>query len=424
MESARNDTQSNIPSTNRKHFPGISIIRRGIALLVLIAAVTGGVLYWQRMDHAPKAMQKQEQRGALPVQVVTVETKSIPLQPVHLGQTEASRQVEIHARVSGFLESRDFEEGGRVAAGQILFRIDPRSFKADLDIARARLASAQAQLVRAQQKVERYTELLKSRASTTDEVDQWRTEAIVAHAAIELEQARVLQAELNLSYTTVESPIDGDIGMAQKDVGSYVDSNKSLLAVVEKTDPIYVRYSISEQDLLQARRMAETGMTSMPSIDDLRLTIILGDGSVYSHEGHISYISPKIDTETGTMIMRGSFPNPEGMLKPGQFVHVRIKGMYLLKAVMVPKTAVLQNPTGAMVYVVNTQNQAEIRPVTLGKWHHDQWIIENGLQAGDRVICDKLMQLRPGFPVEPISAGVSGAQVGAKPDEEPRPGEM
>jgi membrane fusion protein (multidrug efflux system) len=382
-----------------------SIIRRAIMLVIMVGAVAAGFSYLQHSDSTPKAMQARGPQQAMPVGMLTLASRTVPLQPLYLGQAEASQTVEIRARVNGFLESKHFDEGGTVAAGQLLFRIDPRSYKADLDLARAQLASAEAEFAQAKKKVSRYSKLRKSGSTTQDELDQWLTEELVAQANIMMGKARVVNSELDLGYTEITSPMDGRIGMALRDVGSYVDgSTNGLLAVVEKTDPIYVRYTVSEQDILLAKRMAQSGKTSQPLVSQIRLKVSLADGTPYPYEGRITYTDPQIDPSTSSSVMRGTFPNPDGQLIPGQFVHVRVDGVDRLNALLVPKTAVIQNPTGAFVYVVNAENKAELRPITLGTWHDGQWVVEAGLEPGDTVITDHLMQLRPGMDVVPAPA--------------------
>jgi len=389
-------------------------IRRAVMLAILAGAVTAGLAYLQGADSRPAGMQARGPQHALTVSMITLTPRNVPLRPLFLGQTEASQTVEIRARVSGFLESRHFEEGGEVSAGQTLFRIDPRSFEASLDLARAQLASARAEFARARSKVTRYTKLRQSNAATQDELEQWQTEEQVAQANILMANARIVNSELDLGYTEITSPMDGRIGMALKDVGSYVDgSTGGLLAVVEKTDPIYVRYTVSEQDILLARRLAQSGKTSQPLQSQMRLALTLADGSSYPYEGRITYTDPQIDPATSSSVMRGTFPNPDGQLLPGQFVHVRIDGIDRLNALLVPKTAVLQNPAGAFVYVVGEGGKAELRKVALGDWHEDQWVIEAGLEPGDTVITDHLMQLAPGLPVQSAPAAQT------RPDEAP-----
>nr|WP_041271610.1 efflux RND transporter periplasmic adaptor subunit [Pseudodesulfovibrio aespoeensis] len=389
-------------------------IRRAVMLVILAGAVAAGFAYLQGSDSTPQAMQARGPQRALAVSMLTLSARTVPLQPLFLGQTEASQTVEIRARVSGFLESRHFEEGGEVTTGQLLFRIDPRSFQASLDLARAQLASARAEFALARSKVSRYTKLRQSNATTQDELEQWQTEEQVAQANITIANARIVNSELDLGYTDITSPMDGRIGMALKEVGSYVEgSSGGLLAVVEKTDPIYVRYTVSEQDLLQARRLAQSGKTSQPLQSQMRLKVTLADGTPYPYEGKITYTDPQIDPSTSSSVMRGTFPNPDGQLMPGQFVHVRIDGIDRLNALLVPKTSVLQNPAGAFVYVVSKENTAELRSVTLGDWHESQWVIEAGLEPGETVITDHLMQLRPGMAVEPMSP--AQAQPGGEP---------
>ncbi|MEF2231655.1 MAG: efflux RND transporter periplasmic adaptor subunit [Pseudodesulfovibrio sp.] len=386
------------------------LIRRAIMLVIVIGAVSASLYYLQHMDATPQAMQGRDGGKGVPVGMVTLTARTVPLQPIYLGQAEASQTVEIRARVNGFLESRHFEEGGSVEAGQLLFRIDPRSFKADLDLSRAQLASAEAEHAQASKKVDRYTKLRKSGSTTQDELDQWRTEQLVSQANILMAKARIVKSELDLGYTEITSPMDGHIGMALKDVGSYVDgSTNGLLAVVEKTDPIYVRYTVSEQDILMARHMAASGQTNQPLIEQITLKLTLADGSPYPHEGKVSYTDPQIDPSTSSSVMRGTFPNPDGHLKPGQFVHVRLDGVNRLNALLVPKGAVIQNPTGAFVYVVTPENKAELRPVTLGEWRLDGWVVESGLKSGDTVITDHLMQVRPGMPVSRATAPAADA---------------
>lgn len=408
-------------TTAHNQKPGMTarFIWRAIVLLILAATVVGGILYWNKADHGPQAVQSSAQQQAVPVHILTMQPKTVPLKQVFLGQTESSQTVEIRARVNGFLESKHFTEGGHVKAGQLLFSIDPRSFQAALDMTKAQLASAQAQLERINQQLKRYTALRQSGSATEDELNELQTDQSVALANIELEKARIVQTELDLSYTKVESPIDGLIGMAQKDVGSYVDNTSGgLLAVVEKIDPIYVRYTVSEQDLLQAKRMAQSGETNQPGIQDMRLEITLADGSKYAHAGTISYTAPQIDTDTGSAVVRGTFPNPDGELMPGQFVHVNVEGVERLNALKVPKGAVIQNPTGAMVYVADDAMKAEIRPITLGPWQDDMWIVESGLHPGDKVIVDQIMHLRPGMTVSQAPDEPAAQADGSQPKSE------
>jgi membrane fusion protein (multidrug efflux system) len=389
------------PAAGRPASPAASLIRKAFAAFVLLAAVVGAFLYWRAADHAPHAVQGQAPRGPAPVHVLRLAAQTIPIEPVYLGQTEAAQTVEIRARVNGFLDRRTFIEGSIVSPGQQLFQIDPRSFKADLDIAKAGLANYEAVLTRAHHQVKRYEKLATTGAATANDLEEWQTEELVAQSNIELQKAKIAQAELDLSYTNIASPITGRIGEAQKDVGSYVNaSSDGLLAEVEQIDPIYVRFTVSEQDLLRWQRQIESGEIVSPGLGKLGLAVTLADGTEYPHPGSMNYVGVRVDTNTGSAVMRGTVKNPDGRLLPGQFVNVRVNGMTRPDSLLVPQTAVLQSPAGAMVYVVNTANQAELKPVTLGAWRGDMMIVESGLTPGDQVITDRLMQLRPGAPVQ------------------------
>jgi membrane fusion protein (multidrug efflux system) len=208
---------------------------------------------------------------------------------------------------------------------------------------------------------------------------------------------------LDLGYTTIKAPIAGVIGRAMKDVGSYVDdTSNSQLAVLRQVDPIYARYSVSEQELLNWQRLQETGQVRMPKREELELELTLADGRTYRHRGRINFVDVQVEPSTGTAVIRGTVPNPEGELRPGQFVHATVLGIERVNTITVPQRAVIQSPAGASVYIVNAKNAIEQRPVTLGEWQGDGWIIEKGLNPGDRVVTDRLMQVRPGTPVVPV----------------------
>ena len=376
------------------------LVRRGVPIMALVLALAAAFAYWRRSDLGPTAHAAPAPPGPMSVEVVTVEPQNVPLRPRFLGQTEASQVVEIRSRVRGFLLDRAYDEGQVVKQGQVLFRIDPKPFQADLDVAHAALASAQATHQRAVTELRRFETLFTQKNVTANELDQARTEERVAAAAVRSEEARVARAELDLSYTTISSPIDGVTERSRKDVGSYIDDTaNSLLTVVRKVDPMYVRYAVSEQDLLRWQRQRETGEVKVPDITQLDLQITLGDGRPYPHKGRINFVDVRVDPATGTAVIRGTVPNPENTLLPGQFIHASVLGIDRLNTITVPQKAVVQAPSGATVYVVNDKNVIEQRPVTLGDWVDQGWVIEQGLRPGERVVVDRLMQVRPGAPV-------------------------
>lgn len=388
------------------------LIKKGFALLVLIAAAIGGWLYLGHADHAPEALTGQRPAGPPPeVPVQTLTATDIPYSPTVLGQAEAFRIVQIRSRVAGFLDQQKFKEGQIVEKGQPLFTIDPRSFEADVEVAKANLESAQATQSRAEAQLRRYEALAKSNAATPSELEEWQTEAGVARANVALAQARLEQAMLDLSYTEVSSPIPGYVGMTNKDVGSYVDSStNSLLTTVRQIDPIYVRYNISEHDILNWQRMAQAGDIDVDNPDQLEVQLTLSDGTAYPHTGVINFVDIVIDPNDGTAEIRAEVPNPDNQLRPGQFVQISLQGVRRHNVLLVPQRAVMQNPTGASVYVLDEANHAQQRMIQLGEWQGENWVVSGGLQPGDRIVADGTAKVRPGSEVVATSTQAASTQ--------------
>lgn len=385
------------------------ILWRGLVIVVLLGVLAFAAFYLTRGGHGPAPRGAPPPSGPLAVNILTVEPKDVPITAEFLGQTEASQTVPIRARVSGVLIERGFEEGQIVTEGQVLFRIDREPFEIALRRAEAGLQSAQAVLTRAERQVRRFQELAAQQQAAANELEQAQEALGVAEAQVATQRALIEQAKLDLGYTTVESPITGVIGMRQQDVGSFVGpapAAEPLLATVRKVDPLYVRFSVSERDLLRWQRMTEQGMVGDVGVEDLTVTVVLPDGREFPHPGRIDYVDVAVDPSTGTAVIRSTVPNPDRTLLPGQFVQVRIGGAFLRGAVAVPQSAVLQTPNGAAVYVVDG-GIAQLRPVTTGAWSNGEWVIESGLRSGDRVVTDHLVQVRPGMPVE--AAGPAAA---------------
>lgn len=376
------------------------VLWRGLIVLVLLGILGFAAFYLTRAGHGPAPRAAPPPSGPLAVNIITVEPKDVPITVEYLGQTEASETVPIRARVNGVLMERGFEEGQLVTEGQVLFRIDPKPFEVALRRAEAGLQSAQAVFTRAQRQVRRFEELAAQQQAAANELEQAQEALGVAAAAVETQRALIEQAKLDLGYTTIAAPITGVIGMRQQDVGSFVGPEaEPLLATMRKVDPLYVRFSVSERDLLRWQRMTEQGMVGDVGVEDLTVTVVLPDGREFPHPGRINFVDVAVDPSTGTAVVRSSVPNPDRALLPGQFVHARIDGASRLGAITVPQSAVLQTPTGASVYVADG-GVARIRPVTTGAWSNGEWIIESGLRSGDRVVTDHLVQIRPGTPVE------------------------
>lgn len=376
------------------------VLWRGLVVSALLGVLGFAAFYLTGGGHEPTPRAAPPPSGPLAVNILTVEPKEVPITTEFLGQTEASQTVPIRARVSGVLIERGFEEGQVVTEGQVLFRIDPEPFEIALRRAEAGLQSAQAVLTRAKRQVRRFEVLSEQQQAAANELEQAQESFGVAAAQVKTQQALIEQAKLDLGYTTITSPITGVIGMRQQDVGSFVGPEaEPLLATVRKVDPLYVRFSVSERDLLRWQRMTEQGIVRDVGVEDLTVTVVLPDGREFPHLGRIDFVDVAVDPSTGTAVIRSSVPNPDRTLLPGQFVQVRISGALRVGAIAVPQSAVLQTPTGAAVYVVD-DGVARLRPVTTGGWSNGEWIIESGLRSGDRVVADHLVQIRPDTPVE------------------------
>lgn len=347
------------------------------------------------------------------VEVLEVTPRPVPVAREYVGQTMGSRDVEIHARVTGIIEQRLYEEGAVVEENAPLFRIDPEPFEVQVSAAEANLAHARANLNRAERELRRLEPLARGKTISQRDIDNAHSEVELAAAEVKRAEAALRDARIKLDYTTVAAPIGGISGIAHKSEGSLISADgDSLLTTLVQTDPMDVHFSISEIEWLAVQRDMAEGRLNVPAEADLEVRIELADGSTYPHPGRINYSAARIDSETGTYALRARFPNPDGALKAGQFVRVNVSGMTRPDAVAVPQKAVLEGPEGKFVFVVgqgeNDQLVAEIRPVDVGEWQNgpdgQQWVIRSGLAAGDRVILDNFVKLQPGGPIALVNA--------------------
>lgn len=381
------------------------MILRSLSAVAIVAVLGWAAYYFTTTDHAPQPGQAKASSRPIEAKVITITPHDVPYTSKFLAQTEASESVQIRARVSGFLTEQGFKEGESIEKGKVLFRIDPEPFQVALNQADAGLLSARANITRADQQVKRFEGLAKIQQAATNELEQAQEGQKVAQAAVQTQQALVEKAKLDLDYATISSPIKGVIGERLQDVGSYVGPGAdALLAKVLTVDPINVRFNISEKDILAWQRLSEADKVTNIPVDEITVKVILPDGRIFPHEGTIDYIDVAIDPTTASAVVRAKVPNPEHTLRPGQFVNVEVSGNMRTKVVTIPQIAVNQNPTGAMVYVLDDKGTAAPRPVELGEWAGDDWIINSGLKEGDRVIVDHLMQIRPGAPVTAAEA--------------------
>lgn len=337
------------------------------------------------------------------VSVITVTPRNTPAQFETSGKTESSRLVEIRARVEGYLERIDYQEGALVKTGDLLFQLDALPYEAAADSAKAQLAQAQARLINASATLKRVRPLAKEKAVSQKDLDDAVSAELEARAAVDVAKAQLRSAELNLGYTTIRSPLTGRAGKSEQREGSLVSPGANgLLTTLVQTDPMWVSFGVGEQDVLRFRRGLASGAVQSPSQGRIEVELTLADGRVYPHKAVINYVDPNVDEKTGTVNLRAEVANPDNALSPGQFVRVRASNIELVNAVMVPQRAVLQGAQGKVVYVVE-DGKAQPRPIEAGQFYGDQWIINKGLKAGDTVVVDGGIKLAPGAPVKIVS---------------------
>ena len=357
---------------------------------------------------------------AMPVTVMAAQPQRVPITVEAVGQAEGSKQVEVRARVSGILTRQLYKEGDRVKAGMPLFTIDPVPYEIALSQARASLTQEQANLERAQRDAARLKPLVEQRAISQKEYDDATSALKTSDAVAAASQARMREAELNVGYTRVTAPISGVTGRAQQSEGSLVTpvGDAGLLTTVSVTDPLWVRFSLSESETLQLRKAG--GKTVV--------RLVLPDGSMYDTPGKLNFAASTVDTRIGTVALRAEFPNPKLVLLPGQFVRVQMS-IGEREAYLIPQSAVSQGEQGKVLFTVSADNKVAPRPVETEGWSGNNWVVTVGLAPGDKVIIDNLMKLRPGAPVAPHgpeqSPNAAGPAPGAPaPDAQPTTGKQ
>lgn len=344
------------------------------------------------------------QKGAVDVSTITVEREDIPANFEYVGIVQSSHLVEIRARVEGYIDQISYREGQHVNEGDILFQIDPKPFQATLAQMMAQEEQRKAELWDAQRTVERLKPLYEQKAASRRDLDNALAREESAKAAVDAAQAQILQAQLNLGYTTIRSPISGVTGEARYRSGSLVGpGERSLLTNVWALDPIWVNFNVSESYLLKYHMEVVKKRLKMPPDLNFSIEIILADGTEVPSKGFVDFADPTFKQGTGTMIVRAVLPNPKGLLRPGQFVRARLIGAIRPQAIAVPQRAVMQGKGGMYVYVVDKDNEVEFRPVKAGDWYDDSWIIDEGLEAGEKVIVDGTNKVSVGTPVNIVN---------------------
>jgi len=340
-----------------------------------------------------------QQQQVIPVGVVEVRREPVAIGETFVGRIEAVQRIELRARVTGFLQERLFQEGQDVQRGTPLFRIEPETYQAVVEQRRADLARAEAEQENAEVQHRRAKELVQRNNIPEATVDEREASARVAQAGVLQARAALQQAEINLGYTEIKAPIDGRIGQALFDVGDLVSPESSALAEMVTRDPIHVLFQVSQRTLLEARQAAGAKGLS-PS--DFQVTVLLPDGSQYSHPGKVNFVGTTVSRETDTVPVRAEIPNPEDFLRDGQFVRVLVQPVEPELAIAVPQAAVQADQQGLFVLGVSGENKVEIRRVQTGETlERGRVVVNSGLTEGDRVVIEGIQQVRPGAPVEP-----------------------
>jgi membrane fusion protein (multidrug efflux system) len=364
------------------------------AFICLLSGVLGALAGCAKEEKAPPAQPLQ-------VTAVSVTPRDTPVSFEFVAQTESSREVEIRARVDGFLDKRLYTEGTMVHAGQPLFQMDRKPFEAALQSAEGQLEQQRAKLAVAEANLRRVRPLAARNAVSKKELDDAIGMERSSRAAVLAAEGEVRTARLNLGYTTIASPLRGLSSFAKKQEGSYLTAGEQgMLTTVSQVDPIWVNFSISENELLSYRDQIAKGRLKFPPEQKFEVEVVLADGSVFPKRGHISFAAPSFNSQTGTFLVRTELPNPEGKLRPGQFVRARVFGASRPAAMQLPQRAVQQGAKGHYVWVIGNDGKARQRVVEVGDWIGDDWFISDGLKPGERVVVDGAGRVTPTAPLK------------------------
>lgn len=353
--------------------------------------------------------------------VIEVQPQATTVTAEYVAQLDASNTVEIRPRVGGLLEKQMAVEGGAVKKGQVLFVIDRQPYIVALEQAKAALAQAEAGLQQAERDLARVQPLSELNAVSQQELDSVTARERASRAAVQAARAAVKTADLNLDYTTVTAPVDGVVGRAQFRVGGLVTAYQSLLTTLYDVDPMYVNFSVSERRMLEVQeRFGVQPQDHYRDSDTFR--VVLADGSTYQQPARLNFIDAAVDRETGTLPIRLEIANPNGQLRAGQFARVIVAVDKLDKALLVPQRAVQELQGKTFLWVLDAENKAQNRDVRMGARIGGDWLVEEGLVAGERVAVDNLQRMKPGTPIDPqpVAAAASAPAAatpaaGAKP---------
>lgn len=381
------------------------VVRRIGTLLpgVCVALVLASLVGCKGGEDKKEAAASQE---AVPMKVVKAEQRPVQVWGEFVAQINAKATVDVRARVEGFLLEKHFKEGDTVEKDQLLFEIDPQTYQEQIKQAQATVNYNRAKLSKAERDFQRFEKLFDEGVVSRDEFEVRQTDMETLKASLSDSQAALRDSQLQLGYTRIHSPLTGVIGKAHVDVGNLVGRGENtLLATVSSTDPVYVNFSISESDYVRAMRNREMRQAQNKDVDALR--IILADGSKYEHGGTFDMADRAVDPRTGTLGIRLTFPNPDGLLKPGQYAKLRALLDNIPDALVVPARAVVDVQGVKSLYVVGEDGVVKSVPVKLGPEQQDVVAVTEGIKVGDMIIADGVSRVRPGIKVKPIPVPMS-----------------
>lgn len=378
-----------------------SVFNKGVAMMAIIIPVL--LSSCGKKETAPPPLPK--------VKVVSVLQTNVPIPVDFVGQTYGYKDIPIRARVDGFLTGMYFQEGTIVKKGQLLYTIDPEPLKAIEAEKMSGLAEAETRMVKAESDLKRIKPLAEINAVSKRDLDAAVADYEAAKARVEAEQAQVKYAQINLGYTRISSPIDGIIGMTKAKTGEYVGKNPNpiVLNEVSSIDTILVNFSISESEFLKLSRMRQAKLadtTKSNGNQKAQISLVLSDGSTFSHPGKFNFADRQVDPATGTILFQASFPNPEKLLRPGQFARIKVVLEEVEGGLLIPQRCVKELQGIHQVYALNENGEIVLKNVKMGVKVGGMWMVESGLSAGETVVFEGLNLVRPGVKVEPVKAEI------------------
>lgn len=345
------------------------------------------------------------------IPVVKAKSENVPIMEEFVGQTYGYSDISIRARVDGFLEGMYFEEGSFVKKGKLLYQIDPEPYEAGVNEAKSQLAEAKTMLVKAENDLNRIRPLAEINAVSKSDLDAAVAQYGAAKASVEAAEAGVDLALIQLGYTKLYSPISGTIGITEAKVGDYVGQspNPVVLNTVSRTDTIIVRFSITETDYLKMARYVSEHQGKKLDGRQRRgqqgIQLILADGSVFAEKGYVDFVNRNIDPSTGTLLLQASFPNPKGILRPGQFAKVRGTMDEVKDGILIPQRCISDYQGNFYVYTVTDSNTVVQKDIQVGPTIGEDWLVLSGLESGETVVYEGLQKIKAGMKIKPVPAG-------------------